>query len=144
MSEDVNTSSAGAVYFFLGWGTRLGQRDSLMDLVFFLGLAMGIFDTLVVNPALKMVFNVGRAKPLHELRSAQRLWIRLGDIFLAIGLVAVVMAFYQGINLGAISIFDLPQDQVSLPGEPILFGLFFGSLKTLVLFIWSRWRRGRS
>ena len=64
--------AAGAVYFFIGWGTNLGRQESIIDFVFFLGLAMGIFNAFIVNPALNMFFNIAPKRPPGEMTNWQR------------------------------------------------------------------------
>ena len=129
--------SVGAVYFFIGWGTPLGRYQSILDLVFFLGLAIGIFHTLIVNPALKMLFNYGWYKPYSSSSFIERLVCRVKDFSLAFTGVIAVSQIYRGINTLAVSLFGLSRETVFLPGEPILFGLFYTVIITVILFTGS-------
>lgn len=135
--------STGAVYFFVGWGTLLGSRESVLDLVFFLGLSLGIVEAGMVNPVLRMAFGISSRKPLHKSTSVERIRHVMGDIVLALGIVVVVMAVYHGINLTAVSVFGFPEDKVFLPGEPLLFGLFYALLKSVFLLLVQQMRRMR-
>ncbi|MDC7235465.1 MAG: hypothetical protein PQJ58_19710 [Spirochaetales bacterium] len=130
--------SVGAVYFFIAWGTQLGRYSDTADLVFFLGTSIGLFTTLIVNPALKMLFNAGWHKAYGSSTAWERLRIRLLDVGLALLITLVVSFLYEGINRTAIVLLDLQEDQVFLPGEPILFGLFYTLILTAVLFLLSQ------
>lgn len=123
----------GAVYFLIGWGTPLGRFNSLIDLIFFLGLAIGIINTFFVNPVLKMLYNIGWHKSYGSSTFGERFICRAKDISLGIVSAVIVMGIYQGINSLAISLFSFPEDQIFLPGEPILFGLFYTFSTTALL-----------
>jgi len=117
--------SAGAVYFFVGWGTSIGQQ-SMIGLVFSLGLVLGLFNILIINPSLRLVFNIGPQKrPEHEDTFFQRLSDRLVEVIKTIFIVFVVAMFYLLINMTIVSIRDLPPDAVPFSGEPIIFGIFY-------------------
>lgn len=117
--------AAGAVYFFIGWGTNLGQQDSMIDFVFFLGLVMGLFNAFIVNPSLKMVFNIAPTRPPSENTNWQRMSDYFVELIKNIFIVFVVAMMYVAINSALIALLDLPETAVPLPGEPILFGLFY-------------------
>ena len=127
----------GAVYFLIGWGTQLGRQSTIIDLVFFLGLAVGLVNTFLVNPALKMLFNMGWHKSYGSSTFMERFVCRLKDVGLGLLSVSLVMVIYQIINSGAINFFDYPSNKIFLPGEPILFGLFYALLMQLILFLFS-------
>jgi len=117
--------TAGAVFFFIGWGTPIGQQ-SMIGLAFSLGLVMGLINILVVNPSLRLLFNIGPPKrPPHENTFAQRLSDNLVEIFKALFIVFTVTIFYLVINRALITAWDLPPNAVPFPGEPILFGIFY-------------------
>ena len=136
--------SAGAVYFFLGWGTQLGVRESALDLVLFLGLTIGAVNSLVVDPVIQMTFGIGGTKPYRDMTAAQRLRRRLSDVIQALGLVVVVALLYRGINLAAVNALNLEDGHVFLPGEPILFGLFYAGLATLLRTLIAKVPRKRN
>ncbi len=117
--------AAGAVYFFIGWGTFLGRQQSIIDFVFFLGLAMGLFNILIVNPGLRMMFNIAPKRPAHENTVWQRISDYLVELIKSIFIVFVVALIYMAINKALIAMFAFPVDAVPLPGEPILFGVFY-------------------
>ena len=117
--------AAGAVYFFIGWGTFLGNQQSSLDFVFSLGLVMGLFNILIINPALRMMFNLGPPRPPREYGYWRRLRDYLGELLTSIVIMFVIALMYRAINTLLIALLSLSSEAVPLPGEPILFGLFY-------------------
>ncbi|GAB5493178.1 MAG: hypothetical protein Phog2KO_33930 [Phototrophicaceae bacterium] len=115
--------AAGAVYFFIGWGTSAGQ--SMIELVFSLGLVMALLNILIINPSLRLLFNIGNKRPQHENTFLQRLSDRLVEFIKTIFIVFIVAIIYELINRAIIALLNLPSDNVPLPGEPIMFGIFY-------------------
>jgi hypothetical protein len=117
--------SASAVYYFVGWGTGLGGQDTVIDMVFFLGLAIGITEMLIVNPVIRHMFRTSEFLNFRDKSLKQRVLYRLGTILRSMFLVILIVITYDVINVMAIALFSLHPDQVFLPGEPILFGIFY-------------------
>ena len=116
---------AGAVYFFIGWGTPIGQQ-SMIGLTISLGLVLGLFNVLIINPSLRLLFNIGpKQRPQHENTFAQRLSDHLVEVLKTLFIVFNVAIIYQVINSIIIALGNLPSDSVPLPGEPIMFGVFY-------------------
>lgn len=119
--------AAGAIYFFLGWGTSLGSQAAILDFVFWLGVAMGVFNMLVVNPVLRMGFNIGpdskNSRGSYSL--SQRVSDYLVEVIKNVAIMFVIALIYVGINSAINFVFGLPTTNISLPGEPILFGIFY-------------------
>ena len=126
---------AGAVFFFIGWGTSAGNRASIMDLVILLAIAMGLFSSFVVNPSLKMLYNVGNVKEYKDMNVAERVLLRLKEVGISLVIVSLITLIYKGINVAAINVFDLSKEAVFLPVEPILFGLLYALIYTLGVVI---------
>ena len=124
--------SAGAIYFFFGWGTSLGSQAAILDFVFWLGIAMGVFNMLIVNPVLRMGFNLGPDSKISRGSYAlsQRVSDYLVEVIKNIVIMFIVALIYVGINSGINLAFGLPATNISLPGEPILFGVFY-------VLVWS-------
>jgi hypothetical protein len=127
----------GAVYFFIGWGTQLGRYSNIIDLIFFLGLSIGLASTFVINPVLKMLYNIGWHKSYGSSTVKERIVCRIKDLSLGFVTAFFIMFIYQIINEGAIRFFQYPDDQIFLPGEPILFGLFYAIITQLILALIS-------
>lgn len=134
--------AAGAVYFFIGWGTRVGNQSNIVDFVFALGVTMALFNMLIVNPSIRMAFNVEphRRPPSHAV--SQRVSDYLVEILKNIGIMFFIALLYIGLNSIINAVFNLPADNVAVPGEPILFGIFYVLLWVLSerIISWVRLR----
>lgn len=130
--------AAGAVYFFIGWGTSLGNQSSILDFVFTLGLVMGIFNMLIVNPGLRMAFNLTPNRRPRSHAISQRVSDYLVEIIKNILIMFVIGLIYVAINSAINAIFDFPDTNISVPGEPILFGVFYVLVWVLFERIWRR------
>ncbi|RPI32152.1 MAG: hypothetical protein EHM70_09660 [Chloroflexota bacterium] len=117
--------AAGAVYFFIGWGTFLGSQRSTIDLMFTLGLVLGLFNVLILNPFLRLMFNLGPKRPPQENTFMQRMSDHLVELIKNIFIVFIVFLIYITINRSLVGLLHLPEDSVPLPGEPVMFGLFY-------------------
>ena len=130
--------AAGAIYFFFGWGTSVGNRSSILDFVFALGVAVGIFSMLIVEPVLRMAFNLGPNRKPTTYAISQRISDYLVEIIKNILIVFGVALIYVGINSAINAAFGLPSDNVTLPGEPILFGIFYVIVWVIFGRIWQQ------
>ena len=86
---------------------------------------MGLFNILIVNPGLRMMYNIAPKRPAHENTFSQRISDYLVELIKSIFIVFVVALIYMAINKALIGMFAYPVDAVPLPGEPILFGVFY-------------------
>lgn len=135
--------AAGAVYFFVGWGTSLGNQQFIIDFVFFLGLIMGVFNILIINPGLRLMFNIGTSRPAHENTPIQRVSDYLVELLKNIFIMLMIAFIYIGINSAARYLFNLPPEAIVLPGEPILFGVFYVFIFWLIELITMRIKKRR-
>lgn len=117
--------AAGAVYFFIGWGTSLGRQQSVIDFAFALGIVIGLGNIFVINPVLRMLFEPVSTRPPGYNTYSQRISDYFVELIKGVVLVVVVALIYMAINSVLIRLLNLPADAVLLPGEPILFGLFY-------------------
>lgn len=123
--------SVGAMYFFIGWGTQLGNYDHPLDMIFILGGAIGLFNSFVVNPSLKMLFDIGKQKKYLEWTIMEKVSFRLQNVVASMFIVYLVTIIYDVINRTAIIFLKLPDETVFLPGEPILFATFYMIIYTI-------------
>lgn len=133
--------AAGAVYFFIGWGTSLGNQASIIDFVFTLGVVMGIFNMLVVNPGLRMAFNLTPNRRPRSHAISQRVSDYLVEIIKNILIMLIIFLIYVVLNSVINAAFNLPAENISVPGEPILFGVFYVLAWVLFEWLWSRVER---
>lgn len=136
--------AAGAVYFFIGWGTFLGRQQSSIDFVVSLGLVMGLFNIIIINPVLRMMFNIAPKRPAHENTYWQRISDYLVEVIKNIFIMFIVALIYIAINSALVSLFALPPQSVPLPGEPILFGAFYVFVFVLLAFISEKTKKAIS
>ncbi len=130
--------AAGAVYFFIGWGTALGNQTNIIDFVFSLGLVMGIFNMLIVNPSLRMALNLSPERRPTTYAISQRISDYLVEIINSIFIVYIVALIYIGGNRLINILFDLPAATIKLPGEPIMFGVFYVLVRELLRVVIQR------
>jgi len=141
LSRLIRWWSVSAVYFFIGWGTGLGFQSTVIDFIFFLSIAIGIFDMFVVNPVIYNMFNVKNPMKLGEKSIWQRVRYRLLYFFKVFVIVGFVVITYDLINLTAIKVFAIAADRVFLPGEPIMFGVFYSIYYYLIKGIGDNLKR---
>lgn len=123
---------AGAIYFFVGWGTGLGNKNNLIDLVFFLGLSLGLVNSFVLNPVLNKMFNLKTSKNYMDISIADKVKTRLTEILHAMFIVVIMFYCYGYINRSLIQIYNLSPESVPFPGEPITFGILYVILYVLM------------
>jgi len=140
---------AGAVYFFIAFGTPLGSHVSAMDLVFVLGSAMGLLTVFVFDPVTYRMFNIRRrGKIINDAYVTRKLPRRIASGILMVAkcifTVILVAATYQAVNVLVAIARDLPQETVSWKGEPFLFATLYtlyyqaeDSLEDRVLEFWE-------
>lgn len=117
--------AASAMYFFVGWGTSVGFQSTVIDFVFFLGIAIAVFEMFVVNPVVNSMFSLKNPIRYDDTSIMKKVLYRLKYIGKTIIVIVFVVITYDIINFSAIIIFNLPQETVFLAGEPILFGIFY-------------------
>ena len=125
ISRIVRWWAAGAVYFFIGWGTGLGNQANMIDFVFWLGVSMGVFTMLVVDPVIRMALNLGPSRRPKNYAISQRVSDYLVAIIKNIFIIFCVALIYIGLNTAINSVFGLSAENISLPTEPIGFGICY-------------------
>ena len=115
---------AAAVCYFFFWGLG-GFLPSVLDQLVVTGLALGVATDLLTNPVLRF-FERTRGENARWMMVTRKTY---SGLFLNIlyGYVVLFLVFtlYNVINIAAIRLLGLPDDQVVLGVEPILFGLFY-------------------
>ena len=85
----------GMCYFMIGFGTQAGGYTSPIDLIFFLGVGIGLVTIVVYNPIAYNVFDIVRGGEIvnHRYRNKkgwQRALQTLGDLGLSMLVVILV------------------------------------------------------
>jgi len=133
--------AASAIYFFVGWGTSVGFQSTVIDFVFFLGIAIAVFEMFIVNPVVNSMFNLKNPIKFSDKSIMKKVLYRLKYIARTIIILIFVVMTYDIINFSAIILFGLSQETVVLAGEPILFGIFYMIYYTLILGLGTSIRR---
>lgn len=133
---------SAAVCFFIAFGLNLGNQETTFELIFFLGLGMGIANILLFNPIIMSVFDIKRRGKIANKKMSERTVLEgtfylLSEIFKSMFSVYIVSWIYQGINVAINTIKDYPSTHVNLGVEPILFGVFFVVVYQLLGLVWD-------
>ncbi len=132
--------AAAAAYYFIGWGTGLGAQTNIIDFVFFLGVGIGIAEMFIVKPIIIHMFNTDEGFYWRQKSVWQKAASRLLTVFRSMLMVFLIVLTYDAINIAAIRLLNLPADAVFLPGEPIMFGIFYILYYTLLTGMVRRFR----
>ena len=120
---------AGAVFFFIGFGTTLGQADGL-DLMFVISLVMGLGTAFVFNPIIYRVFDIKAGDRVVNAEYFSRPLLRrvagdLGEVLRAFLIVILIWMTYVAINFVANRMLGNTPDTVVLGVEPFLFATLY-------------------
>lgn len=127
---------AGAVCFFLIMGTSLHVGDQII----ITGIALGFVWDLLVNNLLRFMEKTKGANDRWILFS-QRSYISLPlNALYGLALIACVVATYEAINT-PLSMMAGDPEMVTLPVEPVLFGMFTMGWDSLFLLMKRGFKR---
>lgn len=117
-------------YFFIGFGTQSGIFADPLDMIFFLGLGLGLATLFLYNPVAYRMFDIVRKGRIYNQsyfgRSGwQNAGLKLAEIFKNLVLVFLVYMTYQSVNMLLEELFHLPEGTVTIPGEPIGFAAVY-------------------
>lgn len=117
---------AGAVYLLIGWGTYVGSSQYIIDFLFALTVGLFIANRFVYIPIANNMLNLKpKGENYFSASITQRLCRNFYEFTKLFIIVFIIMLTYDLINVLLIIIFNLPIDAVVIPGEPILFGVFY-------------------
>lgn len=133
---------SAAICFFIAWGLSFGNQDTTFELIFFLGLGMGIGNLFIFNPIISSVFDIKRRgkianKKMNERTVLEGSFYMLAEIFKSLLAVYLVSWVYQGINILINYLMNNPKDQVSFGIEPITFGIIFTIIYLVLGWLWD-------
>jgi hypothetical protein len=132
---------AGAVYFFIGWGTGLGSQSDPLDFIFILGFVAGLVTIVVLDPLIYGMLDIERKdgelynKKYFDRTILQNVYIRSIEIIKAMIIVIFVFISYNLINMLLIQLLNLSDTIVPLPGEPISFGILYIIFYYLIRYV---------
>ena len=117
-------------YFFIGFGTQSGIFADPLDMIFFLGLGLGLATLFLYNPVAYRMFDIVRKGRIYnqsyfERSGWQNAGLKLAEILKNLVLVFMVYMTYQSVNMLLEELFHLPEGTVTIPGEPIGFAAVY-------------------
>lgn len=121
---------AGMCYFFIGFGTQSGIFTDPLDMIFFLGLGLGLATLFLYNPVAYRMFDIIRKGRIYNQSYFERSgWenavFKLAEILKNMVLVFLIYVTYQSVNMLLERLLHLPEGTVTIPGEPIGFALIY-------------------
>jgi len=121
---------AGAVYFFLAFGSSLGKNLSSIDLTFMLAVAMSFLTILIFNPVMYSMYDITKhGKVMNNFYKhhsiTEGVIMKLVEFFKCSFSVVLVSLTYYYANVFLIKITEAEQGNIILKGEPILFATLF-------------------
>lgn len=133
---------SAAVCFFIAMGLQLGNQETTFELIFTLGLAMGIANLLLFNTIINSVFDIKRRGKIANKKMSERtifegVFYFLAEIFKSMLAVYIVSWVYEGINISINLIANYPITNMSFPLEPIGFGVIFTIVYLILGYIWD-------
>ena len=124
---------AGAVCYFFLWGLG-GILNHALDMLFVLGIALGMVTDLLTNNVIRFIEKVNGANNSWMMVSSKKTGSMLLNVLYHLLIVVCVYMLYNLINLG-INTITGEMDAVPLGVEPILFGVFCTAFDVLFLSI---------
>ena len=124
---------AGAVCYFFLWGLG-GILGNTLDMLFVLGVALGMATDLLTNNVIRFVEKEAGANDRWIMITGKKTGSMLLSVLYHIVLVVCVYMLYNLINYG-INLLTGDMDAVPLGVEPILFGVFTTSFDLLFISI---------
>ncbi|MFA7108900.1 MAG: hypothetical protein WC162_07125 [Sphaerochaetaceae bacterium] len=136
---------AGAVYFFLAFGSSLGQSLSGIDLIFMLSIALGFLTILVFNPIMYAMYDISKngiiMNDLYKHHTVmQGVLMKLAEFIKSSLSVVTTSASYYICNILLTNITNSPDGTILLKGEPILFAVIYTAFYQLFSLIPSPFR----
>jgi hypothetical protein len=121
---------AGAVYFFLAFGSSLGKNLSSIDLTFMLAVATSFLTILVFNPVMYSMYDITKhGKIVNEFYKhhtiSEGVVMKLIEFFKCSFSVVLVSLTYYYANIFLIKITESQPGDILLKGEPFLFATLF-------------------
>ena len=122
---------AGCVCFLFLWGLGLYITD-MLDQLFILGLAGGVFTDLLVNNVLRFIESSKGANDKYMMFPDKRYRNFIFNIIYSFVILFFVMTVYAAINAAAAGISGAP-DMLALGVEPVLYGALYTLFDMLLI-----------
>ncbi|MCR4597661.1 MAG: hypothetical protein K5678_01355 [Acetatifactor sp.] len=113
---------SAAICFFFVWGLG-GYLQSLLDMLFVVGIALGLVTDILVNNAIRFLTATDKEAKKWMVFSKKSYVSFLCNVVYGFVQIFLIYTLYNMVNVIAMQITG-NQDQVFLSVEPIVFGLF--------------------
>lgn len=112
----------GAVCFFILWGLGI-YVNSMLDMLFILGVVLGIVTDLLTNNVIRFMEKTPGANDKWLLMTRKGMLTFFLHILYGLFIIVCVYMLYNLINLAIVSVTGRT-DTIPLGVEPVLFGVF--------------------
>lgn len=142
----------GMCYFMIGFGTQIGTQSSPLDLIFFLGVGIGLVTVVIYNPIAYSAFDIVRGGEIVNMARKNRSGAakardNLMEIGVSLLVVILIYLTYQGINELLVKLLERAEGTVLVPGEPFgfatLYILFYSALVGVFSQLRSAWKQAK-
>ncbi|MCM1130876.1 MAG: hypothetical protein NC310_03940 [Roseburia sp.] len=130
----------GAIYFLVAWGTGLGNRDDLFDLIFWLAVAISFGHILIFNPIVFGMFEIERNGVIvNKKYNERKIWegaiMKIFEFFHCFIVSILVFITYEMLNRWIIQLAHLNANVVPIQGEPFIYATLFLIYYNAISFI---------
>lgn len=128
----------GMCYFMIGFGTQVGAQSDPLDLIFFLGVGIGLMTVVIYNPIAYSAFDIVQGGEIvnrtRKNRSgAAKARDNLVEIALSLCVVVLVYLTYQGVNELLVKVLEREEGTLIVPGEPFGFATLYLLFRSAVV-----------
>lgn len=143
----------GMCYFMIGFGTQVGAQSDPLDLIFFLGVGIGLMTVVIYNPIAYSAFDIVRGgeivnKTRKNRSGAAKARDNLLEILQSLLVVILVYLTYQGVNELLVKVLEREEGTVLIPGEPLgfatLYLLFYSALVGIAGQVRAAWKTAKA
>ena len=130
----------GAIYFFIGWGTNLGNSMDPFDLVFVLAVVISFAHILIFNPIVYGMFEIERNGVIANKKYNERkIWegalMKTLEFFHCFVVSILVYLSYELLNRWIIELTHSSEKAIPVAGEPFLYSILFLIYYVAISFI---------
>ncbi len=122
---------AGCVCFLFLWGLGLYITD-MLDQLFIMGLAGGVFTDLLVNNTLRFIEETKGANDKYMMFPGKRYRNFIFNILYSFVILFFVMTVYAAVNMSAVKLSG-NKDMLALGVEPVIYGALYTAFDMLFI-----------
>lgn len=120
----------GMCYFMIAFGTQLGAQADPFDLIFMLGVVIGLVTVVIYNPIAYSAFDIVKGGEIinnvrRKKSGAAKALDNLAEIGLSLIVVVLIYLTYENLNQLLVELFELSAETVVIAGEPFGFATLY-------------------